>query len=23
LNIKLAVHIGTTGGKYSDHWRYI
>ena len=23
LNVKLAVHIVTTGGTYSDHWRYI
>jgi hypothetical protein len=23
LSVKLAVHIVTTGGTYSDHWRYI
>ena len=23
LTVKLAVHIATTGGTYSDHWRYI
>ena len=22
LNVKLAVHIVTTGGTYSDHWQY-
>jgi len=22
LNVKLAVHIVTTGGTYSDHWWY-
>jgi len=22
VNVKLAVHIVTTGGTYSDHWRY-
>jgi hypothetical protein len=23
LDVNLAVHIVTTGGTYSDHWRYI
>ena len=23
VNVKLAVHIVTTGGTYSNHWRYI